>query len=272
MPKRYAARGRTARRPRRFATATRRKPYARRSRAPAARRRRRIARDFAPAIPGLKGTKTVWLTHRTMQTFNLTNASAGNNTQVFVTRANAPYDPEYALGGTAATGFAYYAAQYTKYRCTESTQQVKFICTGQNGYASGVALIVHDLQHADEVNGLFGPASAGPIGATGGLILSTLKPGASHRLVTSGGGSPVTMFRRYNSRAAFGVAPGAASDEALVNNIPDRLALYKVIVTNNGFEGASGAGGAMPDMLGTVMITTRYKVKFISPKDMTTLM
>lgn len=271
MPRRYVATKRSYRR-RSFAGIKKRKSYFGRRRTPAASKRRRVARDFAPAVPGLKGTKTVWLTHRSMQTFRLTNAVAGNNTQVFITRANAPFDPDYALGGTSATGFSYYAAQYTKYRCTESTQQVKFLPTGQTGFASGVALIVHDLQHADEVNGLFASAAAGPIGATGGLILSTLKPGASHRLCTPGSGKPVTMFRRYNARAAFGVAPGASSDECLVTTIPDRLALYKVIVCNNGFEGTSGSGGAMPEMLGTIMITTRYKVKFISPKDMTTLM
>lgn len=207
-----------------------------------------------------------------MQVFQLSNAVAGNNTQTFVQRANSPYDPEYALGGTSATGFNYYAQQYTKYRCTESTQQIKFLATGQGGFATGVALVVHDLQHADEVNGLFSAATAGPLGATGGLILSTLKPGASHRLVTAGSSSPCTMFRRYMSKPAFGVAPGAASDEALVNANPDRLALYKVIVSNQGFDGSGVTGGALPLLTGTLMITTRYKVKFISPKDMTTLM
>jgi len=220
----------------------------------------------------MKNTKTVWLTHRLMQSFNMTNSASGNCVEEFTIRANGPYDPSYVTGGTVATGFDYWAGMYTKYRCTESTQQVKFCISGQNGYGNGVALIVHDLAHTDEVNGVVGSAVAGPLGTTGGLILSTLKPGASHRLVSSGAGKPITMFRRYNSRAAFGFAPGAASDECLVTAVPDRVALFKVLVANQGFDGSVPYGGAMPQLTGTVMITTRYKTTFISPKDMTTLM
>lgn len=219
----------------------------------------------------MKNTKTVWLTHRQMQTFALSNVASGNTSVEFLTRANSPFDPTYATGGTVATGFDYYAGIYTKYRCTESTQEVKFIATGQGGYANGVCLLVHDLAHTDEVNGVFTIAPTGPLGTTNGFILSTLKAGASHRLVSCAKGTPTRMFRRYNSRAAFGVTPTTGADECLVTEDPTRTALYKVIVANTGFDGSLTLS-PMPALTGTVMITTRYKVKFLSPKDLTTLM
>lgn len=216
--------------------------------------------------------KTVWLTHRMLQAFNLTNSASGTNHVEFVIRANGPFDPVVATGGTSATGFDYYSGIYAKYRCTESTQEVKFCTTGQGGYASGVALIVHDLAHTDENNGVVSIPAAGNIGASDGFILSTLKPGASHRLVTTGAGRPVRMFRRYSSRAAFGFAPGAAEDECLTDAIPDRVALYKVLVANQGFDASVAMATTPPFLTGTVMITTRYKVTFISPKDLTGVM
>lgn len=221
----------------------------------------------------MKNTKTVWLTHRMMQAFNLSNTVTGPSQVEFIIKANSPRDPDNATTGSLpAVGFDYYAGIYTKYRCTESTQEVKFIASGQNGFANGVALIVHDLAHADETNGVWGVAGAGNVAATGGFLLSTLKAGATHRLVSSGAGTPTRLFRRYNSRAAFGVTPTTGADECLVTEDPTRTALYKVLVANQGFEASVPMATTVPQMTGTVMITTRYKVKFLSPKDLTVLM
>lgn len=220
----------------------------------------------------MRNTKTVWLTHRFMQAFNLGNTVTGPSQVEFITNANSPRDPRGTSGSEAATGFDYYASIYTKYRCTESTQEVKFIATGQNGFANGVCLLVHDLAHNDETNGVWPVAGAGAAGVTGGFLLSTLKPGASHRMVSSGSGAPVRMYRRYNSRAAFGVTPTTGADEALVGSDPTRTALFKVLVANQGFEASVPMATTVPQMTGTVMITTRYKVKFLSPQDLTSIM
>lgn len=221
----------------------------------------------------MRNTKTVWLTHRFMQVFNLSNTVTGPNQVEFIFNANSPRDPDNSgAGALPAVGFDYYAGIYSKYRCTESTQEVKFIATGQNGFANGVCLIVHDLAHNDETNGIWGVAGTGNAGAVGGFLLSTLKPGASHRLVSSGAGVPTRMFRRYNSRAAFGVTPTTGADEALVTADPTRSALFKVLVANQGFEASAPMATTVPQMTGTVMITTKYKVKFLSPKDLTILM
>jgi hypothetical protein len=80
-------------------------------------------------------TATPQTTRRTLAwSYNLVAAAAPGLTEVATIVLNSPYDPDNAIGGTSATGFAKLMAFYSKCYCLGAT--IKWV--GVNGLGAGV--------------------------------------------------------------------------------------------------------------------------------------